>query len=365
MPITWKNVAAPNPNASNALAITAARSIGGAFQQGADNLQTAHDRKSERMTGQAIAQLYGLNDRESYADQASAILRGQDNRYVNMGELAKSSSDRMDNLQNRALTELNIGSGEFKNSVMQDVHNMEMQKGRASIASSAASARSSDATTEHQKWTRGKEGRDRDKEMDVNKKISGYRAQATYPDVEGGPDVYHKQDFVSLVDMDPSLSQIQGETSQDAFLKNSGQDRVEALTLAEAEAAITKKTALEKEQRDISLKQREARVEDYKTSLAGDSNADAFVTSVFKEKGMINDDLGDVKKAELMNLYSQFSKSLPKDTLEKIMRSGRGSATGYANIPLIRKNLAQAALMQKRVLKGLENDLYNPHTATQ
>jgi len=100
MPITWRNVAAPNFAASNALRQAAGRQIGGAFDDVAGVLTDTGERNNQARTQQAISRINALEDPNTLVQDRSRIVAGLNPSLVNLADVNQAGVQRRKDLLN-------------------------------------------------------------------------------------------------------------------------------------------------------------------------------------------------------------------------------------------------------------------------
>ena len=95
--LTWKNVNMQPSSAASDMAKLAVV-LGGAGEKVSDALQGIHDRKSDRITGEGLAQIMAMDDYESSGQEFAQIMQGMDTRYADMGALAEAGQKQRTNI---------------------------------------------------------------------------------------------------------------------------------------------------------------------------------------------------------------------------------------------------------------------------
>lgn len=120
-PITWRNVNQPNFSASNTLALAAAKQLGDAFDSGSQQLIDQGIYNKEKNTGEALAQLSGLNNLDTFATDRAQLLESLQGSNVDFGALSKAGDARRTFLQD------NINFGLDRKGKQFDIDNQELK----------------------------------------------------------------------------------------------------------------------------------------------------------------------------------------------------------------------------------------------
>lgn len=124
-PLTWKNVTYQGSSAAGDVAKLAAV-IGNAGKGIGDAFQGVHDRKSDEVTGQGLAQIMAMDDYENSGQQAASIMAGLDPRYADMTALSEAGVDRGATLRDNKIADFEIGN-------MQETYDLNKQLLNAQI----------------------------------------------------------------------------------------------------------------------------------------------------------------------------------------------------------------------------------------
>jgi len=112
-PITWRNVNQPNFSASNTLALAASRQLGNAFDSGSQRLIDQGQFNKEKNTGEALAQLSGFNDLDSFANDRAQLMASLEGANIDRQALVEAGDDRRGLLQDNVNFDLDHGIKQF------------------------------------------------------------------------------------------------------------------------------------------------------------------------------------------------------------------------------------------------------------